>query len=209
MTETTKKAAPKRAETQYVTKVMDDGRTVDFAGKRKMLKEGVINEDGSLAVRLDFVNGETRIVKLNEALLEKFAIHGAEQKLGDEIAGLDDVEDCVMAIDELMDRLDRSEWTVKREVNGLAGSSVLAKALVEKSGKPIAAIKEFLKTKTQAEKVALRNNPAIAPIIARLEAEKVKKPSTIDTDSLLGELENGTPLTPTSTGVADGEELAA
>lgn len=209
MTETTKAAAPKRAETVYVTKVMDDGRTVDFAGKRKMLKDPLISESGELQVRLDFVNGETRIVTLNPALLEKFALHGAEQKLGDEIAGLDDVEDCVMAIDELMDRLDKGEWSIKRESNGMAGSSVLAKALVEKSGKSIVAIKEFLKSKTQAEKVALRNNAAIAPIIARLEAAKVKKPSTIDTDSLLGELESGVSLAPTSTGAADGEELAA
>lgn len=199
MTQTATEAkAAKRGETVYTTVVMDNGRTVDFAGKRKMLKESVVNADGSLAVRLDFVNGESRIVTLAEALMEKFALHGAEQKLGDEIAGLDDVEDCVMAIDELMERLDKGDWSIQREKNGMAGSSVLAKALAEKSGKPISAIKDFLKAKTQAEKVALRNNPAIQPIIARLEAAKVKKPSKVNTDALLDELESGV-AAPTST----------
>ena len=52
----------------------------------------------------------------------KFAAHGAEQKLGDEIAGLEDVDDCVIAIDSLIDRLYNGEWSVKREAGGMAGN---------------------------------------------------------------------------------------
>lgn len=179
-----------RPETVYTAVTMDDGRTTEFAGKRKMLKESIINADGSFQVRLDFVNGETRIFTLPPSLIGKFATHGAEQKLGDEVAGLEDVEDMVMAIDTLTDRLSTGEWSVKREANSMAGTSVLAKALVEHSGKHINVIKEFLASKSQAEKVALRANPAILPIVQRLEAEKVKtkKKSDVDTDSLLGQL---------------------
>lgn len=175
-------------ETVYKTITMDDGRVVEFAGKRKMLKESTFPADGSAQVRLDFVNGETRIFTIPESLLNKFASHGAEQKLGDEIAGLEDVEDCVIAIDELMDRLGAGQWSVKRESSGMAGTSVLARALVEHTGKDIAVIKEFLSKKSQAEKHALRQNASIAPIVAKLEADKVKKASTVDTDALLGEL---------------------
>lgn len=175
-------------ETVYNTVTMDDGRVVEFAGKRKMLKESIFSPEGDVKVRLDFVNGETRILTLGEQLFQKFAAHGAEQKLGDEIAGLEDVEDCILAIDGLMERLDKGEWAVKREANGLAGTSILARALHQHTGKPMSAIKEFLAAKSHGEKVALRQNAAIAPIIAELEANKVRKPSTVDTDSLLGEL---------------------
>lgn len=188
MTEPTAKRAP----TQYTTVTMDDGRKVEFAGKRKLIKESTIADNGDITVRLDFVSGEVRVFKLaaDAALFSQFAAHGAEQKLGDEIAGLDEVDDCVMAVDELMDRLAKGEWGVKREANGMAGSSVLAKALVAVTGKSITDIKAFLGTKSHAEKTALRNNPKVLAEVQKIEAAKSKgkdKPA-VDTDAMLGEL---------------------
>ena len=168
---------------------MTDGRLVDFAGKRKLLKESILTADGKVQVRLDFRNGETRLFTIPDAMLAKFAAHGAEQKLGDEIAGLEEVGDCVLAVDELIDRLYNGEWGVKREANGMAGTSMLLKALVEHTGKTVDAIKQFLNGKSQAEKVALRNNPKIKPIVERIEAEKASKKANVDTDAMLGELE--------------------
>lgn len=175
-------------ETAVETVTLTDGRVVDFAGKRKLLKES-LETDGKVQVRLDFRNGETRLFTIPDQLASKFAAHGAEQKLGDAIAGLNDIDDCVMAIDDLIDRLYNGEWNVKRESNGMAGSSVLARALVEHTGKSAEDIKAFLSGKTQAEKVALRNNPKIKPIVERIEAEKASKKSDVDTDAMLGELE--------------------
>jgi hypothetical protein len=177
-----------KAETVIKTVTMDDDRIVEFAGNRKMLKNSTVNGEG-VRVRFDFVNGETRTYTLTEKLFAHFAAHGAEQKFGDEIAGLKDVEDCVNAIDELMIRLDSGKWNVARESgNSMAGSSILVKALVEASGKSVGEIKTFLAGKTQAEKAALRVHRGIAPIVQRLEAEKAaKKPASdaIDTDALL------------------------
>ena len=178
-----------KPETTVETVTLTDGRIVDFAGKRKLLKESSVTADGKVAVRLDFRNGETRLFTIPDALLNRFAAHGAEQKLGDEIAGLNDVEDCVLAVDELIDRLYNGEWSIKREANGMAGTSVLVRALVEHTGKTVDAIKQFLSGKSQAEKVALRNNPKIKPIVERIEAEKASKKANVDTDAMLGELE--------------------
>lgn len=183
-------------EQQIETVTMADGRIVEFAGKRRLLKESIIDADGTAQVRLDFRNGETRLFTIPENLFAKFACHGAEQKLGDEIAGLKgtngaeaDIEDAVLAIDELIDRLYNGEWSQKREASGMAGTSVLIRALVEHTGKTVEAIKAFLSGKTQAEKIALRNNPKVKPVIERLEAEKVTKKTAVDTDAMLGELE--------------------
>ena len=178
-----------KAETAVETVTMQDGRIVEFAGKRKLLKESIQSAEGKVQVRLDFRNGETRLFTLPDSLLAKFAAHGAEQKLGDEIAGLNDVEDCVLAVDELIDRLYNGEWSVKREASGMAGTSVLVRALVEHTGKTVEQIKQFLSGKSQAEKVALRNNPKIKPIVERIEAEKASKKANVDTDAMLGELE--------------------
>ena len=178
-----------KTETQVETVTMTDGRVVDFAGKRKLLKESSVNSDGKVQVRLDFRNGETRIFTIPDNLLNKFAAHGAEQKLGDEIAGLAEIDDCVLAIDELIDRLYNGDWSVKRESSGMAGTSVLVRALVEHTGKTVEQIKAFLSGKSQAEKVALRNNPKIKPIVERIEAEKASKKANVDTDAMLGELE--------------------
>ena len=178
-----------KQETQIETVVMQDGRAVDFAGKRKLLKESIVGDDGSVQIRLDFRNGETRLFTLPGNLMARFAAHGAEQKLGDEIAGTEDVEDCVLAVDNLIDRLYNGEWSVKRESNGMAGTSVLMRALVEHTGKTVEQIKQFLNGKSQAEKVALRNNPKIKPIVDRIEAEKASRKTNVDTDALLGELD--------------------
>jgi len=177
-----------KKETQYETVKMDDGRIVDFAGTKRLLKSDETGSDGVVKVRFDFRNGETRLFTVPSQLLLKFAVHGVAQKLGDEVSGLKDIDDAVLAIDNLMDRLERGEWTQVREANGLAGTSVLARALVEVTGNDIKRVREYLSTKSQAEKIALRTNAKIAPVIARLEAGKTKKENSIDTDALLGEL---------------------
>ena len=180
---------------------MTDGRIVEFAGKRKLLKTAVVDANG-IGVLLDFLNGQTRTFYIPEDLIEKFAVHGAEQKLGDEIAGLEDIEDCVMAVDDLIDRLYNKEWSARREVNALSGASVLAKALVQVGKKTLVEVRTFLSTLSQAQKVALRNNPKIAPIVKELEAAKAAKAKprkVIDTDTLLDNLSTGVVPTPVST----------
>lgn len=181
--------ATEKAATQITTVTMDDGRVVEFAGKRRMIKTSII-ENNEVAVRLDFVNGETRLYKVVPELLLKFAAHGAEQKLGDEIAGVDDVEDAIEAIDELRIRLEKGEWNVTRVKSGnsIAGASILVRALVELTGKPVDVIRESLASRTQEEKLALRRNSQLRPIVERLEAAKnarKEKKTGVDSDALL------------------------
>jgi hypothetical protein len=187
---------------------MEDGRKVTFTGKPKFYKTilvgGVeasmadtIDPLADLAIRLDFRNGVTRTYTLNPSLLGQFALHGALQKYGDELAGgvkledgsvSTDLDDWAMEVDRLHERLAEGKWTVGRTGDSMGGTSVLLKALVEASGKPIEELRAWLKTKSQKEKSALRNAPKIKPIVERIEAEKASKSAQIDTDSLLAEL---------------------
>jgi len=179
---------PKKEASPVETITMSDGRKVDFVGKRKLIKESILDA-GEPQVRLDFRNAETRTFVIPTVLLAQFAAHGAEQKLGDETAGLDDVDDMTLAVDELIERLNKGEWSVRREGSGFGGTSVLLRALVEVSGKSVEQIRAFLANKTQADKMALRNSPKIKPVVEKLEAEKVAKGTKVDVDALQAELE--------------------
>ena len=189
VTETTPEIPKTKPSTPVETVTMSDGRQVDFAGKKKLIKDSVITAEG-VVVRLDFRNGETRSFTIPSDLLHQFAAHGAEQKLGDAIAGYKDeeIDDAILDVDSLIERLNKGEWNVKREGGGMAGTSVLLKALVEYSGKSVEQIKTFLKDKNMAEKQALRNSAKLKPIVERLEAEKANKGAKVDTDALLGSL---------------------
>lgn len=167
MTEATKTAKPANESV-----AMLNGTTVEFTPKQRLKKTSITNADGSLQVRLDFRNGETRICTLRPDMLATFALHGAEQKLGDEISNVEKIDDAVEAVDQLIQRLDAGDWTKEREgSNGLAGASVLTKALVEFTGTAVAQVREYLAKLDGKTKNALRASPEINPIIKRLEAE--------------------------------------
>ena len=167
---------------------MTDGRIVGFGKKQRLLKESTIEGD-VVQTRLDFVNGETRLFTIPASLLARFAAHGAEQKLGDAIAGETDIGDAVLSVDDLMARLNAGEWNITRSAGGFSGTSILAQALIEATGKSREEIMAYLGSKSQSEKLALRRSAKLKPFIDKLEAEKAKtSKSTVDTDALLGEL---------------------
>lgn len=192
-------------ETTIETVAMTDGTVREFTGKRKLVKESFQHADGSLELRLYFRNGEVRNIFLNPALTPKYALHGAEQKFGDEIAGIEEIEDAVAAVDALIDRHTAGEWSIVRESGqSFAGASIIIRALMEHSRKTKEQVNAFIESKLlateqsgqkltrQALYASFKRIAAIAEIVARLEAERAAKrgPGVIENaDDLLGELE--------------------
>jgi hypothetical protein len=189
--------------------LMEDGRKVPFVGKRQVLKEALVNgapfdastpidpTANTLAVRLDFRNGTSRTYEVNQNLLANFALHGALQKYGDELAGgvkledgtqSTDLDDWAATTDRLHERLSEGKWSIGRTGDSMGGTSVLLKALIEASGKPVTELREWLKGKSQKEKSALRNSAKLKPIVERIESEKASAGAKVDTDALLAEL---------------------
>lgn len=220
-----KKEGKKKAEVTVIK--MSDGREVGFAGKRKVNKETIIDEskvlvdgntvtieDGAVSVRMDFRNGETRLLPIRAAMLARFAGHGGEQKYGDELAAPADKplteEDMVLAIDELHDQLfNKGEWRATSE-GGIGGAGVVVKAIMEASrtdpndpatGKTLEQVKKFLQDKLDAAKAkgeklsrkdlydSFRNpNSKVGKIVERMEKERLAKESKVDADAALNEL---------------------
>ena len=167
----TQAAGKKKAEVLMVK--MEDGREVGFAGKRKVLKETIIDESkiiaegdtitmqaGAVSIRMDFRNGATRTFPLPVALLPKFAGHGGEQKYGDELAAPADKplseDDMVLTVEELDHQIQSGDWSAVREGGGggVSGASVVVKAIMEASGKSLDEVKAFLQAKLDRAKAA-------------------------------------------------------
>lgn len=198
-------AKPAKPKTEVEKVSMLDGRTVEFAGKKKLLKDYALDEAGNLAyIQLDFRNGDSRKITIPSALLGQFAGHGAIQKYGDALAGLKgvdggepDIEDMVLEIDDLDSRIQKGEWSAAREASGMGGTSILIKALMEYGGQTLENVKQFLGDKDQKFKIALRNNDkrpnksgvTLKAIVQRLESEKAAKASKVDTDTALAGLD--------------------
>ena len=194
----------KKAPTEVENVTMADGRVVGFAGKRKMVKE--INAEAGTG-QFDFRNGESRTFTIPEGLLRDFAAHGASQKIGDETAGVESVDDMVVAVDTIIDRLLKGEWTATRAAgDSFAGASIVIRAICEVTGKPVDEIKAFLQGKLDTSKAAAEATGAkaltrkelydsfrkpgtrTAEVIDRLEKEKLAKTSTVEAEDLLAEL---------------------
>lgn len=161
-----------KSKTEYTTVRMTDGRDVQFAGKRKVNKEVLIDETkiqidgdviqleaGAISQRFDFRNGETRTNALPLALLAQYAGHGALQKFGDEFAASANdpmsEEDMVLAYDALMALHQSGKWGEGRASGGggVSGAGIVVRAILEDlnsrrggdTGKPLLDV-NFVKT---------------------------------------------------------------
>ena len=157
----------------------------------------VVTDGSTSALRLAFANGEQLTLRrsaLTSAVADTAMWHGLRQKLCDAAALSRNpktghsatVADKFEAVKTVYDRLLRGEWNATREGGGDATGGLLFRALCEfYTGKRTPEqVREYLSTLNAAQKTAMRANSRIAPIIARLEAEKT---ANIDADALLDE----------------------
>lgn len=209
-------ATATKTKTEYTSVTLTDGRVVNFAGKRKVNKETVVDESkiaiegdvmqiqaGAISVRMDFRNGETRLLPLPLSLLAQFAGHGGEQKFGDELATTADKplseDDMVIAIDDLNALIQSGKWGAGRASGGggVSGASVVVQAIMEATGKDQATVKAYLQKKLDADKDltrrALYDSFRVAGtktgiIIKRLEEAKLAKTAKVDADAELASI---------------------
>ena len=164
-----------KAKAEVAAVTMTDGRVVNFVGKRKVLKETVVDSSkievegdvvqlqaGAVSIRMDFRNGETRLIPLPVALLARFAGHGGEQKFGDELASsaADPMseEDMVLAIDDLNAQIQAGNWGKGRATGGggVSGASIVVQAICEATGKDLATVKAYLQKKLDSDEALTR-----------------------------------------------------
>lgn len=149
---------------------------------------------------INFSNGEVievDITKLSPEIQKQAMLHGLKQKLVDAAAIARDtstgrsatIADKFVAVKEVADRITSADgtWNKVREAGATSSgsASLLARALVQLTGKPRADIDAFLETKSKEEKKALATSDKVAPIIAQLQNAAV---ASIDADGMLQSL---------------------
>lgn len=206
-TEATANTTAARAKTVYEKVKMADGREVEFAGKRKMDKTITVNsETGVVEVRFDFRNG--KVLRIDSSQLERdinlYALgHGLSQKCGDNAAGAEDIDDIVLAVEEVITQLvEKKTWSAAREAgDSMAGAGIVIKAICEATGKDVEFVKKFLQGKLDAAKADgkkltrqelyagfRRPDTKTGQIIKRLEEERLAKGANVDAGALLAEI---------------------
>lgn len=205
-----------KSKTEITPVTMTDGRIVNFAGKRKVNKETLVDDtkividgdvmqvqSGAVSIRMDFRNGETRTIPLPLALLARFAGHGGEQKFGDELATPADKplseEDMVLAIDDLNAVIQSGSWGRGRAAGGgsVSGASIVVQAIMEATGKDLATVKAYLQKKLDTDKDLTRQalytsfrapGTKTGAIIKRIEVAKAAKAIRFDADAELSNI---------------------
>ena len=152
-------------------------------------------------LHLAFANGAALALDSRALTLEitRAAImHGLKQKLVDaaaiarnpETGRSATIEDKYEAVKAVYDRLLAGLWNAPRGEGGAPSGGYLLQALCRLyPAKSVENLRAFLEGKTDKEKAALRKNPRVAQIIEDIRAEQGKA-ADIDTDELLGELED-------------------
>ena len=198
---------------------MEDGREVAFAGKRRMLKEIVIDqsklvvdgdtvtlEKGAVSIRIDFLNGKTLTHVAPVGLIAQYAGHGGSQKIGDSAAGEKDLDDAIIAVESTAEQLDAGNWTAESEGGGgFSGASVVVQAIAQLKNLDVKVVKAWLdkrltdaaakgeKLTRQALYASFRNpRAATYPIIKELEeARAAKATNAADANAELDALPSG------------------
>ena len=206
-------AVATKSKTEYTTVKMEDGRDVQFPGKRKVNKSTVIDEskvvvegntitfeEGAVCVRMDYRNGATRLYSPPISLYAQFLGHGEEQKYGDELASPADKplseDDMVIATDDLHAEISQGKWGKGRAAGGggVSGASLVVQAIMEAAGKDLATVKAYLQKKLDGDKDLTRRalydsfrvaGTKTGVIIKRLEEAKLAKTAKLDADSEL------------------------
>lgn len=165
--------------------------------------EATVGDDGALI--LEFRHGETLRLHpetLNPEIQRAAMLHGLKQKLVDAAAISRDTKTGRAAtivtkfdaVKEIFDRItgaggETPSWNKPRAGGAGGQGGLLARAIARYKNVEVTAAKAYLDRLTDAQKQALRVDPRIATIINELRLESAK-PAGIDTDALLGGLDD-------------------
>lgn len=165
--------------------------------------EATVGDDGTLI--LEFRHGETLRLHpetLSPEIQRAALLHGLKQKLVDAAAISRDtatgraatIVTKFDAVREVFDRItgaggESPSWNKPRAGGAGGQGGLLARAIARYKNVEVSAAKSYLDRLTDAQKQALRVDPRIATIINELRMESAK-PAGIDTDALLGGLDD-------------------
>lgn len=133
-------------------------------------------------ITFTFANGdsfEANIHGLTAKMIDRLAVHGMSQKIGDACASESDPETCHAKCLAVWENLQRDVWSDRTSTGG-----ILAEALKRVSGRDMAECITALGKLDDKQKRALRQSADIAKAIAEISAERAEGNTGMDVASL-------------------------
>lgn len=151
---------------------------------------GAAADGGSKSITLDLNSVHT-------ANIDYAALHGFKQRIGDMAAlsrnpdtgqpatPADKFDAIARGVEHYMSGV--AEWNLRASSGDRTSGELgmLSRAISELKGKDVIEVRDWLKTKTEAERKALAIMPAVKSIMDRMRAEQA---APIDAEEMLGEL---------------------
>jgi hypothetical protein len=147
--------------------------------KSEQVKTGVtITETGATFV-INFPDGTIRTFDLDKAgpLYADFAIFGARTKIQNSMAMAKGAAfaEKLAALDTCLEALDNGEWSIRGKGEAQPTGGLLAQALANLYGQPLADIQTQLAAYDKATQDGMRLDPTVAAEIARIRPPKKVK----------------------------------
>lgn len=144
-----------------------------MATKRNAIARKTVNEGGNV-VSFDFSDGRKLLFEMSKVPAEitaRLALHGASQKIGDNYAGAESVEDAYTDAAEVIDQLYAGSFMAKRAA-GEPRIGLLIEALSRISGKPIDVCREAIITMSDDLKKNLRADARLKQAMLAIQKER-------------------------------------
>ena len=135
-----------------------------------------INTDGRL-ITLDYLDYEDQafdLSALSEEMREQLMIHGAKQKLGDKASGIPSPSECRQKIQEVWESLLANNWTTRVTGESLPRITLLAEAIAQVQGLPLADAREKIELLDEDTRKAVRSHPQIKAAMAQIKAARAQ-----------------------------------
>ena len=134
---------------------------------------------GENDVVFSFSNGNKLICDISDLttdMVNRLALHGIAQKVGDSYASAESVSIAIASAQEVWNNLINNVWAT-RAIGGK-----LAEALSRATGKPLDECVGKLGKMSDDEKKALRKHPLIKLAIAKIDKENAEKAAQVETE---------------------------
>ena len=124
-------------------------------------------------VEFEFANGDKlncKVSDLPQEMIERLAVHGIAQKVGDSYASAESVEEAIGNAKSVWDNLKAGQWATKASRGGK-----YVEALKRVTGKDYDECLAAWNQMTDKQKAELRKHPDIKAAIAAIEAENAER----------------------------------
>lgn len=149
--------------------------------KAKIASKAVTDTGVNITFADDSVEDTSLLLSdLSDEIVQRLALHGLSQKLGDSYSGVKDVVMAAERVKAVISNLTSGNWNAVREGSGSARATDLATAVSKVLGIELSEAIAKLAEKSKEEKSAIRKNGKVARALLEIQAARLEAKTSDD-----------------------------